>query len=370
MTLIEDRQDEQIVLSERVVTQVGVLLIHGIGQSNTDYSTKFRKRLKKHLQRAYKMQEPHDVCFEEVFWGSITKSGQSEVILNNEIYATVGGIWPLPVIRRPVLRNLADAAAYQDLDASKRRSRRTHYSPNSSSELPESSFQRIQDSIRRSMANLSSRVGPNSPLIVVAHSFGGQVISSYISDIASSALEDNQRPQNAFEKFETLAGIVTIGCNIPAFAFSQHPSEVIPVRVPARSSSGLTRLCNEQGIRTWLNYFNTYDVLGFPLRTINEMYNNAVADLNIPILPTLNIAKAHTMYWRNNRIIRDTAHLILLARLFGEPKKSNELPSLDHRQQNAVNEAIARLQKLRGVAKESKSQHPQPETVPLASPTE
>ena len=84
------------------------------------------------------------------------------------------------------------------------------------------------------------------PLVVLAHSIGGHIMSNYIWDI------QKKRPivepgANKFERMETLAGIITFGCKIPLFTFALK--DIVPITLPG-------------GVK-WLNYFDPDDVLGY-----------------------------------------------------------------------------------------------------------
>jgi len=64
------------------------------------------------------------------------------------------------------------------------------------------------------------------PVIILAHSLGGHIMSNYIWDM--------QKPKNSlpddlssFERLEYLAGMITFGCNIPVFAFAHRKIETI-----------------------------------------------------------------------------------------------------------------------------------------------
>ena len=300
--------------------KVGVLIVHGIGTSRANYSEKFRKRLKSKLLKSYGITESHDVCFEEVFWGALTKSGQSEADINNQVFH--GKSVRRQGIRSIVLRALADAAAYQDLDRDNRKRAFDFCEAIDRTERQQmdTTYDRVNDSMRRSLSNLASRVEPNSPLIICAHSFGGQVVNCYFSDLA----HDNNAKRDkalgivrgtAMERGETLAAIVTFGCNIPASAFATDPAEVRPVAVPSASLPEFAKALKAENRKAWRNYYHRGDVLGFPLGTINAKYQALVEDIEVKYFNwMLDIRGAHAGYWENKKIIKDLADLICLAR--------------------------------------------------------
>ena len=281
------------VSEEKPDRRVGVLVIHGINTGAVNYSEEFRVRLKAEL-KSLGLHEPHDVCIEEVFWASITKSTQSEFKLNSILF--------FPHIEREaqrafVIEALGDAAAYQNV-----RPNPIYLEPanddgaTAAARDSRTVYERVQDRVADSMASLRARLDANSPIVIVAHSFGGWIASSYVDDVRTHCGLDNvaidrldinerarakrRRSLSPLEKFETLGGIVTIGCNIPIFAFSQNPDDVKPVDLPGnllRKSKEAEAKCK------WLNFYNRHDILSFPLGAINQRYNDGVTDKEIEI---------------------------------------------------------------------------------------
>lgn len=287
--------------------RIGVLIVHGIGTREVGYSEAFRKRLKKHLKRKFHLRAPHTICFEEVFWAGATKSLQSEYQLNNIVYHPQ---LEQNHIRKFVIESLADAAAFQNIS----------YGLNNGGETM---YERIKRSIAVSMDNLCAKVGPQAPLVVVAHSFGGWMMSCYIDDLRKQAADKREAGFNltqheAFRSFDTLGGIVTFGCNIPAFVFCMDPGSVDPVDLPGRQLTRLERTPDKDGSerRCWLNFYSPWDPLGYPLRTINQAYDDVVQDICLQIKPRidrgwlLDFTTPHLGYWKHETVVAETSALI------------------------------------------------------------
>ena len=60
------------------------------------------------------------------------------------------------------------------------------------------------------------------PLVVMAHSLGRHILSSYIWDPQNSNVP--RQGLSKFGKFWTHAGMLTFGCNIPLFTFAHRKS--------------------------------------------------------------------------------------------------------------------------------------------------
>lgn len=287
--------------------RIGVLIVHGIGTREVGYSEAFRKRLKKHLKSKFHLRAPHTICFEEVFWAGATKSLQSEYQLNNIVYHPQ---LEQNHIRKFVIESLADAAAFQNIS----------YGLNNGGETM---YTRIKRSIAVSVENLRAKVGAKAPLVVIAHSFGGWMMSCYIDDLRKEAAEKRERgvvltPAEEFESFDTLGGMVTFGCNIPAFVFCMDPGSVDPVDIPGRQLNHLKRAPGKNGLerRCWLNFYSPWDPLGYPLRTINQAYDDVVQDICLQIKPRidrgwfLDFTTPHLGYWKHDTVVAETSALI------------------------------------------------------------
>ena len=155
---------------------------------------------------------------------------------------------------------------------------------------------------------LKDAVGDRAPLVVIAHSLGGHVMSNYIYD----AQQENKNGTGAatpIQRMETVAKFITFGCNIPVFVFAYPESDVRPIAYPG--SKLPTRLKMKPW---WYNYFDRDDVLGFPLRDVSPRYaamanDNRLADVEInagSILTSWN-PLSHNAYWTDEDFYRPVA---------------------------------------------------------------
>lgn len=147
------------------------------------------------------------------------------------------------------------------------------------------------------------------PLVVLAHSLGGHIMSNYIWDMqqhrdVEGAVWNNKL--SSFELMETLAGFVTFGSNIPLFTFAYEDPQ--PIAFPGSALSG-----EDKKRAAWLNYYDRDDVLGWPLRPISPAYRDAVdADIEIDagswgagFTPL-----SHTSYWTDNSFTKPVAKFL------------------------------------------------------------
>jgi hypothetical protein len=152
------------------------------------------------------------------------------------------------------------------------------------------------------MDKLDDPAAPDRPLVLLAHSLGGHIMSNYIWD--------RQKPgaspagTSSFRKLETLAGMITFGCNIPFFTFAYKKSDIKPIRFPGSKLPPVLDL-----LARWKNYYDPDDILGYPLQPINQAYSKLVEDIPINVggLFTSWNPTSHSKYWTDNDFTKPVA---------------------------------------------------------------
>jgi len=259
-----------------------VVIIHGIGSQSTDFAEECISKLKKELSK--KDKDPTQIEFLPIYWANITELSQLRYFSK----ASSEGELDYRGLRKFVLTALGDASAYRKTDGTN------------------DTYNKIHDLIDEELKNVVSNEGNSitgeTPVIVLAHSLGGHIMSNHIWD--------RQREPNPastpLENMETLSGLITFGCNIPLFTFAYN--NIRPITFPPLS---LPEELSEKA--EWLNYYDPDDVLGYPLKPINDAYRSVVSeDIAISvggILTAWNPA-SHTAYWTDKDFIRPVATYI------------------------------------------------------------
>jgi hypothetical protein len=124
---------------------------------------------------------------------------------------------------------------------------------------------------------------------------------------------------------------------MPLFTFTFGPSRIMPITTsrdpnepPAFPGKALdTDLCARA---RWLNYYSRNDLLGYPMKPLNDAYaaEPRLSDIEVAsegllrrglgyVAPPLVAYRAHTGYWNNRRVIRGTADLIMSLVTADEP---------------------------------------------------
>ncbi|MBX9588473.1 MAG: hypothetical protein K2X43_04155 [Hyphomonadaceae bacterium] len=309
---------------------VAVLFVHGINVFEQNFSDDMQKALRRRLP------ESIEVAFAAVFWGDIVRNRQN-VFLDDAIRAGIVDT----SFRRFVVQGLGDAAAYQKTQQRKN-----------------SAYYEIQERVRREINNLDQPGHERRPLIIVAHSLGCHIVSSFAWDLnkvkqqppAQLSGEDRLILQDAttpFRLLDTFAGFVTLGSNMPLFTFTFGPARVFPITsappgmlpaFPGRALDNATA-----GKARWLNFYSPNDLLGYPLKPLNNLYRDEprLADKAVCaegwfrswFFPApLHALAAHSGYWTNRTVIEQTVRLIEEVSGY-EPKSS--LGRLFHRRPNS-----------------------------------
>jgi hypothetical protein len=154
----------------------------------------------------------------------------------------------------------------------------------------------IAETLRAALT--SGKAQTDTPVVVVAQSLGGQVISNYLWDYEhkrfgfESRDEAQETPTDRFCGLRTLARLITTGCNLPLF---------VSGLADRRSFTPLPGM-------EWHNFYDPADVLGWPLAGLGADYA-FVRDHRIRSgkLPVGRVIASHLGYWRDRDVHRGVA---------------------------------------------------------------
>jgi hypothetical protein len=225
---------------------LGALVIHGIGTPEENFADGLIEKIGGQLgARASR------VVWQPIFWSKALNREEDDFDAAMKSAVDPSGEHiPLrwSAVRKFVVHNLGDAVAYQR-------------------EPERAAYTRINHIVSTKIGELKQQLDdPTAPIVVLAHSLGGHIMSSYIWD----RQHPNARGGGpaALEPLPTLVGMVTFGCNIPLLALALNAA--VPIDVPG---PGVTKPALVTASR-WLNFLDADDVLGWPLR---PLYGQAAA---------------------------------------------------------------------------------------------
>ena len=262
-------------------TDLAVLVIHGMGAQKRNFADEMIEELN---DRIYDLdKDPKRIEWKSIYWANILEGRQQQYLKKAKKENDLDYI-PL---REFMISAFGDASAYQKVKSTEN-----------------TTYEMIHNRVRRDIKDLyEERLKSESkPLLIIAHSLGGHIMSNYIWD-----MQHSKDPNlSSFEHMENLAGIITFGCNIPLFSFAYEKVE--PIEFPPKTLSE-----DLYDKARWLNYYDPDDVLGYPLKSINQAYNKTV-DKDIPI----NVGGifsswnplAHSEYWTDNDFTKPVARFI------------------------------------------------------------
>lgn len=224
------------------MTKLAVAVIHGIGsQANkrpaVSSQLTFSKGLHNRLKRIVGGRVmKKDIVWREIFWADILQDRQDTYLDMISDWVSTGRI------RTLLVRNFADALAFSRVGTA---------------------YHDLTQRITTVIADLERSVPEGTPLVVMAHSFGGRIFSNYIWDIQSGQLGF----ETPFANLQTMARFVTFGCNLPLFTFSFPPEEVEPIAFPGTALPA--ELVSEPW---WTNYYDKQDLLAYPIAPVGPKY--------------------------------------------------------------------------------------------------
>ncbi|MBF9050118.1 hypothetical protein GTA62_11880 [Roseobacter sp. HKCCD9010] len=285
-------------------TRVAIAVIHGMGsQGETPQdpdAISFSAGLYRAL-RGYMAPEEWDgrVAWREIFWADILQSRQDKYV-EEGLEGEARWLWA----REFVMHRLADAASYRKV-----------------SDNPTDIYQRIHGRVEDALENLETVAGGTTPLLIFAHSLGGHIMSNYIYDMQKAVALGAPwvQSRSGFQRFETMAGFLTFGCNIPVFTFAYPRDQVRPIKRPG------TRIPADKRLTPWWENLNDKDdVLGMPLGPAGPQYEAMInagelrdAWINVGNLFTSWNPASHNEYWDHRNFYRPAAEMIRKALLIG-----------------------------------------------------
>ncbi len=265
--------------------RLGIAVIHGMGEQEEDFAAEMIDELNGRVGDLNK--DPAEIAWQSIYWADILAKTQKDYLEEAKNNHDLDWVW----LRKFVVNYVGDAAAYQKVTSS-----------------ANTTYEKIHERVSQAINDLNGQLpGDDLPLIVLAHSLGGHIMSNYIWDMQHA--DDNPPPGlTSFEGMRTLAGMVTFGCNIPLFTFAY--TEIEPIKFPAR------QLPDPGGVRgetKWKNFYDPDDVLGYPLKPVEgykqkEWLEDIAIDVGGLLLGWTPFS--HNAYWTDNDFTKPVAKFI------------------------------------------------------------
>jgi len=246
---------------------LAILVVHGMGFQEIGYADPLIKAM--NHQVAATGKDPGTIAWKSVFWQDLLAARQKQYLREAKKKNDLDYVR----LRRFIVGALGDAVAYQNVGGGHQ------------------VYQRIHQRVGEAMTELYTQdlTLRSVPLVVMAHSLGGHIMSNYVWDMQRRPPADLA----SFERMETLTGFITFGSNIPLFTFAHD--DVQPIDFPPATLPPPLRKKAR-----WLNFYDPDDVLGYPLKCINEAYDRAVSNdiaIDVGNFMTSWNPGSHSHYW-------------------------------------------------------------------------
>jgi len=275
------------------MSKVALLTIHGMGEQPLDYADDMRRALSHRMGAAFANVDVYSVYYQHLL-----KPNELDVWNRTRERSTVR----YEQLRKFILFGFADAAGLENRK-----------------EYDNSVYEQAQMEIARALLAILEHRGPDTPIVLLAHSLGCQVMSSFIYDAQKRAgggavaagiwkpgrmADSLTAEQRKFLQCGTVRTFVTTGCNIPVFVSAHQRMDVKPIIKP---NPGFT----------WLNLYDPDDALGWPLQPLEGGYETLVEDRMVNagqgILDFMTKSwnpLSHTAYWTDDEVIKPLASLL------------------------------------------------------------
>ncbi len=280
--------------------EVALITVHGMGETPPDYAADLSQRLRAKIGPRFSRQ----VDFRAVYYQDILQQNEQEVWRRIDGNSKVH----YDQLRKFLLFGFGDAAGLENRK-----------------EDNGSVYELAQIEIAKTLLDAYCANGADTPVVLLSHSLGCQVLSSYIYDaqkarsglpVAAGVWKDIDhwsrslqgraltKSEKHFLACGTALGWITTGCNIPIFVAAHKEMTIIPISPPRPSFK-------------WLNIYDPDDVLGWPLQPLSEGYRLLVEDRAINaghgvinwIVKSWN-PMSHSSYWQDEEVIAPLASML------------------------------------------------------------
>ncbi len=264
--------------------KLAIAVIHGMGSADQFFSVELKHRITEEYVSEEEGRHEDDLIFQEIYWGDLVKDQQKSLIEKTNYNEDLTYL------------NLREL--FVDFSGSTLAYRSTMYDA-------------IHARVKQSLAKMCThrRIDPeNTPLVVLAHSFGSVVMSDYIYDVQKKQAETADGVIDGvsnFEQFRTLAGVITFGSPMALFSLQQNSPfdktiNIVGAGLPEKIQSRVK----------WNNYYDKDDIIAYPLKGINDAYGeliNGDYEINVGGAATSWNPACHNGYWEDKDFYKPVA---------------------------------------------------------------
>jgi len=275
--------------------KIAVAIIHGVGKQDRYFadgmSREITDRFVNHIRKKNnKIQNPsEELVIEPIYWAPVLQNSEDELWkrLNR------GGDMDLLTLRQFLIDFGADAIAYQPTKKD------SHI------------YEEIHKIFAQKLKKLAEGAGDTAPLCIIAHSLGSVIASNYFYDLQQPgtrkipSIVKKEIANTLLEMGKTFTSFYTFGSPIAIWSL-RYKDFGKPISVPSTNlRKHYSNLTGE-----WINFYDKQDILGYPLKTLNDAYRKAVTEdieVNVGGIFTSWNPASHMAYWTDNDITKPIA---------------------------------------------------------------
>ncbi|MGX5174303.1 hypothetical protein ACUR5C_09810 [Aliikangiella sp. IMCC44653] len=262
--------------------RLAIAVIHGLGSEEEYYSVELKHRITEEYVNGAEGRMEDELLFHEIYWGDLVK----EELKQFREKANYKGDLAYQNLRQIMTDTQALALLYRP-----------------GTEIYEAINNRIKDGLRKFAGHRRVNVD-ETPLVILAHSYGGVMMSHFMREtkLANSSV-------NNFEGLKTVAGYVTFGNPMGLYAMDAAKSllgkpcdivgEVLDDDLKKRAR--------------WYNFYDKDDIIAYPLKGLSDEFNTYVHgdfEINVGSAATSWNPACHTGYWEDKDFYRPVADFI------------------------------------------------------------
>lgn len=270
--------------------KIAVAVVHGIGRQSIDFVDGIRQALDARCHADC----GDDVIVRPVHWAPVLQAKEDDLMRRME----QAGEMNFTTIRRLLIDFVGDGIAYQIAPGDRE------------------VYDSVHSVFATTLRQLASDAGADAPLCIIAHSLGTVIASNFIYDLQVDQrrpiISDEVRAQmtdTPLEKGETITLLYTLGSPLALWSL-RYREFGRPVTIPdPRLADHHPALRGE-----WINIYDRDDVIGFPLKTLNDVYGRVVTrdiEFNVGGAVTSWNPAAHLGYWSDDDVVTPMANAII-----------------------------------------------------------
>jgi len=262
--------------------RLAIAVIHGLGSEEEYYSVELKHRITEEYIKGAEGRLEDDLLFFEIYWADLVK----EELESFRKKANYKGDLTYQNLRQIMTDTQALALLYTP-----------------GTEIYEAINNRIKDGMRK-FASHRRVIPEETPLVILAHSYGGVMMTHFIRSMQNS---DSQLSN--FETMKTLAGYVTFGNPQGMYSLDSLDSELA-------HSCKITGSALDKDLAKrarWYNFYDKDDIVAHPLKGLSDDFNAHVDgdfEVNVGSAATSWNPACHTGYWEDKDFYKPVADFI------------------------------------------------------------